>query len=116
CLAGRGGKAGRTRWARRGRGRGPKFEVFGTSNPELRTAVCPFLARPATRPRPAGNDLSSVLDSLSPMAPSPQHSARKLSHSRLLLLALLCVVGSACGTIAPTGKIIFDDPRGTVSL
>jgi hypothetical protein len=50
------------------------------------------------------------------MAPSPQHSARKLSHSRLLLLALLCVVGTACGTIAPTGKIIFDDPRGTVSL
>ena len=50
------------------------------------------------------------------MAPSPQHSARKLSHSRLLLLALLCVVGTACGTIAPTGQIIFDDPRGTVSL
>ena len=50
------------------------------------------------------------------MAPSPQHSARTLSHSRLLLLALLCVVGTACGTTAPTGKIIFDDPRGTVSL
>ena len=50
------------------------------------------------------------------MAPSPQHSARTLSHSGLLLLALLCVVGTACGTIAPTGKIIFDDPRGTVSL
>jgi hypothetical protein len=50
------------------------------------------------------------------MAPSPQHSARTLSHSRLLLLALLCVVGTACGTVAPTGKIIFGDPRGTVSL
>src|SRR5437016_12659810 len=50
------------------------------------------------------------------MAPSPQHSARKLSHSRLLLLALLVVVGTACGTIAPTGQIILDDPRGTVSL
>jgi hypothetical protein len=72
------------------------------------------------------------------MAPSPQHSARKLSHkpslfpatdprftphaSRLtvpligVLLALLCFVGTACGMIAPTGKIIFDDPRGTVSL
>jgi hypothetical protein len=57
-----------------------------------------------------------VLDSLSPMAPSPQHSARKLSHSRSLLLALLCLVGTACGTTAPTGKILFDDPRGTVSL
>ena len=50
------------------------------------------------------------------MAPSPQQSARKLSHSRSLLLVLLCVVGTACGTTAQTGKIIFDDPRGTVSL
>lgn len=57
-----------------------------------------------------------MLDSLALMAPSPQHSARKLSHSRSLLLALLCVVGTACGTTAPTGKILFDDPRGTVSL
>ena len=50
------------------------------------------------------------------MAPSPQHSARKLSHSRLLLLVLLCVVGTACSTTAPTGKILFEDPRGSVSL
>jgi hypothetical protein len=28
-------------------------------------------------------------------------------------LALLCLVGAAC---SPTGKILFDDPRGTVSL
>src|SRR4029077_13539609 len=109
----RGRLAGR---ARRGRVRGPKFEVFGTSNPELRTSDCAFLARPATLPPPAGNDLSSVLDSLSPMAPSPQHSARKLSHSRLLLLALLCVVGTACGTTAQSNKVLFEDPRGTVSL
>ncbi len=62
------------------------------------------------------------------MAPSPQHSARKLLHKPLIfraadprftlspistLLALLCLVGAACG---PTGKIILDDPRGTVSL
>jgi hypothetical protein len=72
------------------------------------------------------------------MAHSPLHSARKLSHKPSLfpvadprftfhasrftvplisiLLALLCVVGAACGTIAPTGKILFDDSRGTVSL
>ena len=50
------------------------------------------------------------------MAPSLQHSARTLSHSRSLLLVLLCVVSTACSTTAPTGKIIFDDPRGTVSL
>ena len=50
------------------------------------------------------------------MAPSPQHSARKLSHSRLLLLALLCVVGTACGTTAQSNKVLFEDPRGTVSL
>ena len=50
------------------------------------------------------------------MAPSPQHSARKLSHSRLLLLALLCVAGTACGTTAQSNKVLFEDPRGTVSL
>ena len=61
-------------------------------------------------------DLSSVLHSLSPMAPTLQHSAWTVSHSCSLLLALLCLAGTACGTIAPTGKILFDDPRGTVSL
>jgi len=72
------------------------------------------------------------------MAHSPQHSARKLSHrpslfpaadprftfhaSRFtvplisILLALVCLVGTACGITGPTGKILFDDPRGTVSL
>ncbi|MEO6308706.1 MAG: hypothetical protein ABIP43_12570 [Nitrospiraceae bacterium] len=72
------------------------------------------------------------------MAPSPQHSARKLSHkpglfpaadprftfhaSRFafspisILLALLCFIYAACGTTAQTGTILFDDPRGTVSL
>lgn len=50
------------------------------------------------------------------MDPALQHSARKLSHSRSLLVALLCVAGAACGTTAPTGKILFDDPHGTVSL
>ena len=72
------------------------------------------------------------------MAPSPQHSARKLSHrpslfpaadprftfhaSRFtvplisILLALFCLAGTACGITTSTGKIIFDDPRGTVSL
>jgi hypothetical protein len=50
------------------------------------------------------------------MAPSPQHSTRKLSHGRSLLLALICFVDTACGTTAPTGKVLFDDPRGTVSL
>src|SRR6267378_4641059 len=50
------------------------------------------------------------------MAPSPQHSARTLSHSRLLLLALLCVAGTACGTTAQSNKVLFEDPPGTVSL
>jgi len=34
----------------------------------------------------------------------------------LLLLALLCVVGTACGTTAQSNKVLFEDPRGTVSL
>ena len=50
------------------------------------------------------------------MAHSPQHSARKLSHGCSLLLVLLCLVGTACGITGPTGIILIDDPRGTVSL
>ena len=50
------------------------------------------------------------------MAPSPQHSAGKLSRKPSFFLALLCLVGTACGTTAPTGKILLDDPRGTVAL
>jgi hypothetical protein len=50
------------------------------------------------------------------MAPSPRHWVRQLSHKSSLFLALLCIVGTACSTTAPTGKVLFDDPRGTVSL
>ncbi|MBI3807770.1 MAG: hypothetical protein HY281_09725 [Nitrospirae bacterium] len=34
----------------------------------------------------------------------------------MFFLALLCVISAACSTTAQTGKILFDDPRGTVSL
>ncbi len=50
------------------------------------------------------------------MAPSPRHWVRQLSHKSSLFLALLCIVGTACSTTAPTGKVLFDDPRGSVSL
>ena len=59
------------------------------------------------------------------MAPSPQHHAepRFMIHRSpftvrpvSLLLALLCFICAACGTTGQTGKILFDDPRGTVSL
>jgi len=50
------------------------------------------------------------------MTPSPKYQTGKLSYGRLLLLALLCLAGAACSTTAPTGKILFEDPRGTVSL
>jgi hypothetical protein len=48
--------------------------------------------------------------------PLPKYQEGKLSYGRLLLLALLCLAGTACSTTAPTGKILFEDPRGTVSL
>ena len=127
----------------RGRVRDQRFEVFGVSNPELQTSNRTFPAHPtfpaclARRARRAGIALSSVLDSPPPMNHSPQHLARTLPYkpspspaadprvtfhaSRFtvrpisVLLALLCVVSTACGTTAPTGKILFDDPRGTVS-
>ena len=125
----------------RGRVRDQKFEVFGVSNSELQTSNRTFPAHPtfpACLTRRAGIALSSVLDSPPPMNHSPQHLARTLPYkpspspaadprvtfhaSRFtvrpisVLLALLCVVSTACGTTAPTGKILFDDPRGTVSL
>ena len=93
---------------------------------------------PACPARLAGIGRLSVLDSHPPMAPSLHHSARQLSHKSLIfpaadprytfyvsrfevplisiLLALLCLVVTACSTTGLTGKILFDDPRGTVSL
>jgi len=54
------------------------------------------------------------------MALSPQHQADPsvTPHaSRLtVLLALFCFIFAACGTTGQTGKVLFDDPRGTVSL
>jgi hypothetical protein len=50
------------------------------------------------------------------MTPSPKDQAEKRSCPWLLLLTLLCFAGTACSTTGPTGKILFDDPRGTVSL
>lgn len=58
---------------------------------------------------------SSVLDSL-PMAHLIKYQEGKLSFSRWLLLALLCLAGTACSTAAPTGTVIFEDARGSVSL
>ena len=50
------------------------------------------------------------------MTRSPRHSVRTQSRTASCVLALLCLVGTACGTTGPAGKILFDDPRGTVSL
>ena len=72
------------------------------------------------------------------MAASPPHSARQLSHKSLIfpaadprftfhvsrftlrpisiLLALLCLIGTACSTTDQNTKILFEDPRGTVAL
>ena len=57
-----------------------------------------------------------MLNSLPAMTPSPKYQAGKLSYRRLLLLALLSLAASACSTTALTGKILFEDARGSVSL
>ena len=44
------------------------------------------------------------------------HDSRFTVPLNSILLALLCFAGTACSTTAPTGKILFDDARGTVSL
>ena len=50
------------------------------------------------------------------MAPSPQHSVRKLAHKSSFFLALLYLAGTACSTTDQNTKILFEDPRGTVAL
>ena len=44
------------------------------------------------------------------------HPARRRSHSCSFLLALLCLLCSACITTPPTGRTLFEDARGAVSL
>jgi len=98
--------------------RSSKFGVPKTSN-----------FGPRTLPGLVGIDRSSVLDSLLPMAFSQAHSLFPAADLRFtfhasrfmlplysILLALVCLAGTACSTTAPTGKILFDDARGTVSL
>ena len=46
----------------------------------------------------------------------PLHASRFTVPLFSLVLALLCSAVIACSTTTPTGKILFDDPRGTVSL
>ncbi len=50
------------------------------------------------------------------MASAPQHQSPRVSYQSCFLFVLLCVTGTACSTPALPGKILFDDPRGTVSL
>jgi len=50
------------------------------------------------------------------MTPSSQHSTSGRSHKPWFLLALYFLVVTACGTAAPAGKVLFEDPRGTVLL
>ena len=44
------------------------------------------------------------------------YQAGKLSYRRLLLLALLCLAGTACSTTTPTETTLFEDARGSVSI
>jgi hypothetical protein len=57
-----------------------------------------------------------MLDLFPPMAPAPQHSAPRQFGASSLVLILLCLLSTACNTAAQNAKILFDDPRGSVSL
>lgn len=63
-----------------------------------------------------GDDLSSVLDSLVPMIlPSPS-SQVKPPRKPSFFLALLCLLCAACTTTDQNDRVLFEDPRGTVTL
>src|SRR6185295_12810628 len=49
------------------------------------------------------------------MTPS-RHPVRAVPCLSSCALALLCLVGTGCDTTAQAGRILFEDPRGTVSL
>ena len=50
------------------------------------------------------------------MASARRHWARQLFHRPLAILALLCLLGTACSTTDRDATVLFEDPRGTVSL
>jgi hypothetical protein len=50
------------------------------------------------------------------MALSLPNRARQLSHQPSLVLALFCVFCAACSTTDRNRTVLFEDPRGTVSL
>ena len=50
------------------------------------------------------------------MALAQHRSGGERFHSRSLLMAILCLIGTACSTTPPTGKALFEDARGTVFL
>jgi len=52
----------------------------------------------------------------SPSRAKSRDASRFTVSLNSILLALLCVVVTACGTTTPTGKILFDGPQGAVSL
>ena len=50
------------------------------------------------------------------MGPALPYSARRFSYKPSIFLLLLCFVAAGCSTTAPNNTILFEDPRGTVSL
>jgi hypothetical protein len=50
------------------------------------------------------------------MALAPLSWARHRSRAYSLVLALFCLIGAACSTTDRTARVLFEDPRGTVSL
>lgn len=50
------------------------------------------------------------------MVSVPPSWARQRSRASSVALVLLCLIGAACSTADPNAKVLFEDPRGTVSL
>lgn len=74
------------------------------------------LHRP-TRPLPPVWQWSDIYARFaSSMPPLLRRTGRIRSLKSLLLLAVICFLNTACSTATPTGKVLAEDPRGTVSL
>ena len=57
-----------------------------------------------------------MLNLLPSMAQPALRFARERSYKPLFLLAMLCLIGTACSTISTHDQTLLEDPRGAVSL
>ncbi len=78
----------------------------------------PLSSNPRGRPyNPSSLAMTNICARFAPpMCPPLHHSIIRCQLKSLLLLTIVCLIGTACSTNSQTGNAISEDPRGAVSL